>query len=80
MNLPQPHNLRDLFDQISEEITKYGTNHAPIPIAISYEAHLWHVMIDVRMTKTRTFDFEMTNPDLTLAVRKALSQLRREIR
>lgn len=68
------------LDQILIEITKHGKNHAPIPIAVSYEDHQWKVWIDVRLTPTRSFDLEMTAPDLLTAMTSALAQLRRHMR
>lgn len=77
---PSLDELQAILDQIKTEIAGWGRNFAPIPVAISLEDEMWRVFVDVRSTPMRSFDFEICNPTLRDALKKALAQIRREMR
>ena len=77
---PSLDDLNEILETIKSEIAGWGRNYAPIPLAISLEGDEWRVFVDVRSTPLRTFDFEVSNPNLRAAMKAALTQLRREMR
>lgn len=80
MTQPSLDDLEAILDQIKNEIAGWGRNFAPIPVAISLEDEMWRVFVDVRSTPMRSFDFEICNPVLREALKKALIQVRREMK
>lgn len=69
------HNGHDLVD----ELAQHGKNHAPIPVSTMYENGIWTVFAEARFSRGRCFDIETRHPDLNVAIKNALTQLRRNI-
>lgn len=61
------------------ELSGHGTNYAPIPVAAHFADNMWTVFAEARIDRDKTFDVEATAPELTHAVRKCLTQLRRQL-
>ena len=54
-------------------------NCADIPFTVAHEDNEWAVYIDVRLTRATTFDIRTSDKSLAEALRKALTQLKRNL-